>query len=153
MSEVEIAVRIKGVDIVMITSHNINRRGFIKGAAGLRFSTRTLAARQQEPVSVQAKPWVIACRDSLLKPTTKPDIWSAMKELGVTGVEVEVNPELACPVLYKGDIDFSKVAEILRKADYREALCLENETLGKYPENRHADILKKEIALLRNLNR
>ncbi len=54
--------------------------------------------------------------------------------------------------IYEGDIDFSKVAEILRKADYRGALCLENETLGKYPENRHVEILKKEIVLLRNLN-
>ncbi len=52
----------------------------------------------------------------------------------------------------EGDIDFSKVAEILRKADYHGALCLENETLGKYHENRHAEILKKEITLLRNLN-
>lgn len=325
----------------MRTSHNITRRGFIKGAAGLCFSTRTLAAKQHGPVSVQAKPWVIACRDNLLKPTQKPDSFSAMKELGVTGVEVEVNLDLTCPVLYhpvkkyslatasdiqvlkenlsknghvitaflmhnrfderleeelewtrklvnaaqkldvkvlridivprrtqreeflpfairvckqlcdivegtsirygienhgsitndpeflqklfdgvgsphlgltldtanfywyghplnelykiferfasrafhthcksirfprnkrnvrrpmgweynkysspiyEGDIDFSKVAAILRKADYRGALCLENETLGKYPEDRHAEILKKEIVLLRNLN-
>jgi sugar phosphate isomerase/epimerase len=326
----------------MKTSQNINRRGFIKGAAGLWFSTSILAAGQQEPVSVQAKPWVIACRDSLLKVTKKPDSWSAMKELGVTGVEVEVNPALACPVLYhakkrynlatasdiqvlkddlnknglvitaflmhnrfderleeelewtrklvnvaqkldvkviridvvprrtqreeflpfairvckqlcevvegtsvrygienhgsitndpkflqklfdgvgsphlgltldtanfywyghpleklykiferfasrafhthcksirypldkkntqrpmgweynkysspiyEGDIDFKKVVEILRKVNYQGDLCLENETLGKYSENRHADILKKEIDLLRNLNR
>jgi len=326
----------------MRTSHNITRRGFIKGVTGLWFSTRTLAARQHEPVSVQAKAWVIACRDSLLKPTKKPDSWSAMKELGVTGVEVEVNPALACPVLYhsrkryslatasdiqvlkddlsknglvitaflmhnrfderleeelewtrklvnaaqeldvkviridvvprrtqreeflpfairvckqlcdivegtsirygienhgsitndpeflqklfdgvgsphigltldtanfywyghplnelyqiferfasrafhthcksirfprnkrnvrrpmgweynkysspiyEGDIDFRKVTRILQKVNYQGDLCLENETLGKYPESRHAEILKKEIALLRNLNR
>jgi sugar phosphate isomerase/epimerase len=326
----------------MRTSQNITRRGFIKGAAGLWFSTSILAAGQQEPVSVQAKSWVIACRDSLLKATKKPDCWSAMKELGVTGVEVEVNPDLTCPVLYhpkkkyslasasdiqvlkddlsenglfitsflmhnrfderleeelewtrklvnaaqeldvriiridvvprriqreeflpfairickqlceivegtsirygienhgsitndpeflqklfdgvgsphigltfdtanfywyghplnelykifekfasrafhthcksirypldkkntrrsmgweynkysspiyEGDIDFKKVVEILRKVNYQGDLCLENETLGKYPESRHAEILKKEIALLRNLNR
>jgi sugar phosphate isomerase/epimerase len=326
----------------MRTTHNITRRGFIKGAAGLWFSTNTLTAGQYEAVSVQAKPWIIACRDSLLKVTKKPDCWSAMKELGVTGVEVEVNPDLTCPVLYhpakkyslasasdiqvlkddlsknglfitsflmhnrfderlfeelewtrklvnaaqkldtrviridvvprrtqreeflpfairvckqlcdivegtsirygienhgsitndpeflqklfdgvgspnlgltldtanfywyghpldelykiferfasrafhthcksirfpqnkrnvrrpmgweynkysspiyEGDINFKKVVEILRKVNYQGDLCLENETLGKYPENQHAEILKKEISLLRNLNR
>jgi sugar phosphate isomerase/epimerase len=55
--------------------------------------------------------------------------------------------------IYEGDIDFQKVVEILRKVNYQGDLCLENETLGKYPETRHAEILKKEIALLRNLKR
>jgi len=58
----------------------------------------------------------------------------------------------ACPI-YEGDIDFRKFAAILRKANYRGDLCLENESLRKYPENQHAKILKKEIALLKNLSR
>ena len=57
-----------------------------------------------------------------------------------------------CPI-YEGDIDFRKFAVILRKANYRGDLCLENESLRKYPENQHAEILKKEIALLKNLSR
>jgi len=313
----------------MRTSRNLTRRAFIKGAAGLLFSTSTLNARQNEPVSAQAKSCVIACRDSLLKATKKPDSWSAMKELGVTGVEVEVNLDIACPALYhpkkkyslatlsnikalkddlsdnglvisaflmhnrldqrleqeiawmkrlvaaaqkldvkviridvvphkirrekflpcaieackrlceiveetsirygienhgsvtnapgfleqlfngvgsphlgltldtanfywygqsldtgcsmldtrresrienresrmgwkynqyscpiyEGDIDFRKVAAILRKAKYNGDLCLENESLRKYPESQHVEILKKEIALLKNLSR
>ena len=55
--------------------------------------------------------------------------------------------------VYEGDIDFSKVAEILRKVNYQGDLCLENETLGKYPENQHAGILQKEIALLRKISK
>lgn len=58
--------------------------------------------------------------------------------------------EYACPI-YEGDIDFGKVVAILRKAGYGGDLCLENESLGKYPQSQHADILKKEIALLRRL--
>ncbi len=59
--------------------------------------------------------------------------------------------EYACPI-YEGDIDFGKVVAILRKANYRGDLCLENESLGKYPESQRADVLKKEIALLRRLS-
>jgi len=55
-----------------------------------------------------------------------------------------------CPI-YEGDIDFGKVVTILRKAGYGGDLCLEDESLGKYPQSQHANILKKEIALLRNL--
>jgi sugar phosphate isomerase/epimerase len=56
----------------------------------------------------------------------------------------------ACPV-FEGDIDFGKVVAILRKANYCGDLCLENESLGKYPESQHAQIVKKEIALLKRL--
>jgi sugar phosphate isomerase/epimerase len=59
--------------------------------------------------------------------------------------------EYACPI-YEGDIDFAKVVAILRKANYRGDLCLENESLGKYPEDQRAQIVKKEIALLRGLS-
>jgi sugar phosphate isomerase/epimerase len=322
--------------------HELTRRSFIKSTAGLMLSSTALAGRSNRVSTKKSKSWIIACRDDLLKATKKPDCWSAMKELGVTGVEVEVNPDLTCPVLYhpakkyslasasdirvlsddlgkngffitaflmhnrfderleeelewtrklvnaaqkldvkviridvvprrtrreeflpfairvckqlcevvegtsvrygienhgsitndpeflqalfdgvgspnlgltldtanfywyghpleklykiferfasrafhthcksirypldkkntqrpmgweynkysspiyEGDIDFKKVVKILRKVNYQGDLCLENETLGKYPENRHADILKKEIDLLRNLNR
>jgi len=55
--------------------------------------------------------------------------------------------------IYEGDIDFGKVAEILRKVNYQGDLCLENETLGKYPDDRHGEILQKEIALLRKISK
>ena len=55
-----------------------------------------------------------------------------------------------CPI-YEGDLDFKRIVEILRKANYRGDLCVEDESLGKYPKNEQADILRKEIALLKGL--
>ena len=314
----------------------------MKSAAGLMLSPTVLAGQGNNVSTKQSKPWIVACRDDLLKAAQKPDCWSVMKEIGVTGVEVEVDSDLICPVLYhpkkkytlasdsdiqvlkgdlgknglcitaflmhnrfderleeelewtrklvnaaqkldtrviridvvprrtqreeflpfavrvckqlcdivegttirygienhgsitndpeflqklfdgvgspslgltldtanfywyghpldelykifesfaprafhthcksirypedrkntrrpmgweynkysspiyEGDIDFKKVVDILRKVNYQGDLCLENETLSKYPENQHAEILKKEIALLTNLSR
>ncbi len=55
-----------------------------------------------------------------------------------------------CPV-YEGDIDFKRVLEILRKADYRGDLCIENESLGRFPKEQRRTILKKEADFLRRL--
>jgi sugar phosphate isomerase/epimerase len=55
-----------------------------------------------------------------------------------------------CPI-YEGDIDFKRIVSILRKAGYRGDLCVEDESLGKYPENERADIMRKEIAMLKGL--
>ena len=53
--------------------------------------------------------------------------------------------------LYEGDIDYARVAQILRKANYAGDLCLENECLGRFPKEQHPEILKQEVALLRKL--
>jgi sugar phosphate isomerase/epimerase len=58
--------------------------------------------------------------------------------------------EYNCPV-YEGDIDFRKVVAILRKADYSNDLCIEDESLGKAPQEKRADVLKKEAEFLRKL--
>ncbi len=55
-----------------------------------------------------------------------------------------------CPI-YEGDIDFKRIVKILRKAKYRGDLCVENESLGRFPENQRADILRREIAMLKKL--
>lgn len=55
-----------------------------------------------------------------------------------------------CPV-YEGDLDFQRIAAILRKAGYAGDLCVENESLGRFPEAERASILQKEIAFLRKL--
>ncbi len=55
-----------------------------------------------------------------------------------------------CPV-YAGDIDFGQVVAILRRARYQGDLCVENESLGRFPEAERAGILQKEIAFLRQL--
>jgi sugar phosphate isomerase/epimerase len=55
-----------------------------------------------------------------------------------------------CPI-YEGDLDFKRIITILRKANYRGDLCVEDESLGKFPPNEQADVLRKEIALLKGL--
>ena len=55
-----------------------------------------------------------------------------------------------CPI-YEGDLDFKRIVAILRKANYRGDLCVEDESLGKYPANEQADVLRKEIATLKEL--
>ena len=58
--------------------------------------------------------------------------------------------QYCCPV-YDGDIDFKQVVAILRKANYAGDLCVENESLGRFPEAERGEIMKKEIALLKRL--
>lgn len=62
--------------------------------------------------------------------------------------------DYAAPV-YDGDIDYRRVAAILRKAGYRGDLCLENECLKlrKIPEAEQPGVLRREIALLKEIAR
>ena len=55
-----------------------------------------------------------------------------------------------CPI-YEGDIDFKRIVAILRHANYHGDLCVEDESLGKFPANEQADVLRKEIAFLKGL--
>lgn len=55
-----------------------------------------------------------------------------------------------CPI-YEGDIDFVRVVKILRQANYRGDLCVEDESLGRFPEAERSNILRKEIELLKKL--
>jgi sugar phosphate isomerase/epimerase len=56
-----------------------------------------------------------------------------------------------CNPIYDGDIDFERVAVILRGHNYRGDLCIENESLGRFPKEQRREILKKEADLLRRL--
>jgi sugar phosphate isomerase/epimerase len=55
-----------------------------------------------------------------------------------------------CPI-YEGDLDFKRIVETLCKANYRGDLCIEDESLGKYPKSDQADILRNEISMLKGL--
>lgn len=55
-----------------------------------------------------------------------------------------------CPI-YEGDLDFKRIVKILRRAKYQGDLCVEDESLGRFPENQRADILRRELALLKKL--
>jgi len=54
-----------------------------------------------------------------------------------------------CPV-YDGDIDFKRVAAILKAANYRGDLCIEDESLGKF-KGKQGEVLAKEVAFLKEL--
>jgi len=55
-----------------------------------------------------------------------------------------------CP-LDEGDIDFRRVIKILRAAGYANDLCIEDESLGKYPAGEQGAILAREIKHLQGL--
>ena len=58
--------------------------------------------------------------------------------------------ECACPI-YEGDIDFRRVLKILRGAGYNGDLCIENESLGKFPAEERGKVLAREIAYLKEI--
>jgi sugar phosphate isomerase/epimerase len=92
---------------MMKSSHELTRRDFMQGAAGLALSSAALAGSKNAAGATPSNHWVVACRDNLLKPTGQPDCFSAMKELGVKGAEVEVDMDLRCPSLYGPDKSYS----------------------------------------------
>lgn len=58
--------------------------------------------------------------------------------------------EFNCPI-YEGDIDFRRVVGMLKKAGYKNDLCIEDESLGKKPADECTAILTKEAKLLAGL--
>jgi sugar phosphate isomerase/epimerase len=58
--------------------------------------------------------------------------------------------EYCCPV-YEGDIDYQRVIQVLRKAGYRGDLCLDDESLGRFPKDRRREVLKKDVEFLRRM--
>lgn len=55
-----------------------------------------------------------------------------------------------CPI-HEGDIDFKRVIEILRRANYQGDLCVEDESLGKFPQAERAEVLKQQLRYLKDL--
>jgi sugar phosphate isomerase/epimerase len=55
-----------------------------------------------------------------------------------------------CPI-YEGDIDFRRVVKILLGAGYANDLCVEDESLGRFPTGERGAILAKEIRYLKDL--
>jgi sugar phosphate isomerase/epimerase len=53
--------------------------------------------------------------------------------------------------IYEGDINFRRVIDILRKAGYKNDLCVENESLGKKSPEEVVKILAKEVEFLKKL--
>ena len=55
-----------------------------------------------------------------------------------------------CPI-DQGDIDFKKVVATLEAVNYKGDYCVENESLGRFPEEQREGILRREAAYLRKL--
>jgi sugar phosphate isomerase/epimerase len=51
--------------------------------------------------------------------------------------------------LDEGNIEMKKVVQILKRAGYTRGLCIENEALGKYPEDERLGILKRDAEALK----
>jgi len=58
--------------------------------------------------------------------------------------------EYNCPV-DEGDIDFRRLVAVLKKAGYTNDLCIEDESLGKYPARKQAETVAREMRFLRGL--
>jgi sugar phosphate isomerase/epimerase len=58
----------------------------------------------------------------------------------------------ACPI-YEGDIDFRRVLKTLIAAGYTGDLCVEDESLGRFPAAERGKILAKEVRYLKDLQR
>jgi sugar phosphate isomerase/epimerase len=57
-----------------------------------------------------------------------------------------------CPI-YEGDIDFRRVLLPLIRAGYTGDLCVEDESLGRFPADERGNILAKEVRYLKDLRR
>jgi sugar phosphate isomerase/epimerase len=55
-----------------------------------------------------------------------------------------------CPI-DEGDVDYAKVAAILKKAGYHNDFCIENEFLSRTPGEGATKTLAREIAFLKNI--
>ena len=58
--------------------------------------------------------------------------------------------EKYCGTLYNGDLDLRRIVKILRQAGYRRDLCVEDESLFKVPEGERVEILRRNVACLRD---
>jgi len=58
--------------------------------------------------------------------------------------------EYVAPI-YEGDIEHGKVVAILRAAGYEGDLTVEDESLGKFPADRQAEVLRKDVEHLQSL--
>ena len=76
------------------------RRDFIKTAALAAGGLGVTAGLEwSAAAATPSQPLTVSCRDAHLKATGQADCWSALKTLGASGVEVDVNEKLECPLL------------------------------------------------------
>jgi sugar phosphate isomerase/epimerase len=131
--------------------HSISRRGFLQTSTGIALSTGLLAMHGRARAAEGTSPLPIACRDTLLRAAGAPDAWSAMKKLGVTGIELEVTENLDCSALFHPEKRYTLatpegVNELRRGLDENQfkitAFCM---------HNRFDERLEQELASIEKL--
>lgn len=137
----------------MPTSPRFTRREFLHSTTGLLVTTSVLSRFTPAEGAQPSEPWCVACRDVHLPTMGQPDSWSALKELGATGVEVAVTEDLQCPSLVHPQKKYSVATadgvralnDDLRAHGVRlTALCM---------HNRLDERLEQELACIRQLLR
>jgi len=53
--------------------------------------------------------------------------------------------------IYEGDVDHALVVDILRQAGYDHDLCIEDESLGKFPPEERREVLRRDAEHLKSL--
>ena len=72
------------------------------------------------------------------------DIRNTQREMGLE------YGKYVCPI-YEGDVDHAKVAAILKDAGYDRSFCIEDESLGKFPEGERGQVLQKDVDFLKSV--
>jgi sugar phosphate isomerase/epimerase len=55
-----------------------------------------------------------------------------------------------CSPLDEGNLDVPRIVRLLKAGGYRRGLCIENESLGKYPVEQRMNILRRDVAAVRD---
>ncbi len=115
----------------MTSSYTTDRRTFLR-ATGVGFA---VAATSPGTLFAAGKGNLIACRDTHLREVDASDSWNAMKKIGITGVEVDVEIDRTCPYLFHPDKkyavrtegDIGQLEEDIEKNEVKiTAFCLPN---------------------------
>ncbi len=134
-----------------MNTKNHSRRRFIKQSATWALSTAAMGVAWERAAAQNPSTLPITCRDSHLTVAGKPDCWSAMKELGLAGVEAEVALDLGCPGLTHPDtkyrLDSDASIHALRKDLAENQMLITSFLL----HNRFEQQLSKEVACIRQL--
>jgi sugar phosphate isomerase/epimerase len=129
----------------------MQRRAFIKVATGAVLGRVLTGVAGRGAAAEPAASLTLACRDSHLKATGLPDTWSALKELGLSGVEVAVDEALSCPGLYHPTRRYRVATEEDRQV-LRDDLQASGQVITAFClANRLDERLEQEIAWVRRL--
>ena len=138
----------------MQNAHSLPRREFLKTAAAFAASSALLGLAPRAAAAA-AKPWTVAIRDGHLKSSGQPDCWSALKELGVSGMEVTVGEDLRCAGLYHAEKKYTLATADGIKA-LQDDLAAHGATITAFAMNNRLDErlderLEQEVAWARRL--